>query len=121
MDDPLLMSVLHRLAHLDEEHEPLVRGEPVLVAVRRDRDARHVLHDEVRTARFGRAGVVHPGDVGMIHQSQGLALRLEPRDDLASVHALLDDLQSHAATDRLRLLREVHESHPPSPRTASSR
>ena len=45
------------------------------------------LHDEVGPAVVGRAGVEHPGDVGVVHQRQGLPLGLEAGDDLAAVHA----------------------------------
>ena len=46
----------------------------------------------------------------MVHQGQGLALGLEPGDDLPGVHAGLDDLEGHLALDRLELL--GHEHHP---------
>ena len=54
--------------------------EPVLVAVLGDRDALDQLHDEVRPAGVGRAGVEDLGDVGVVHQRQGLPLGLEPGD-----------------------------------------
>ena len=40
------------------------------------------LHDEVRPAGFGGAGVEDAGDVGVVHQRQGLPLGLEAGDDL---------------------------------------
>ena len=45
----------------------------------------------------------------MVHQRQGLPLGLEAGDDLARVHARLDDLQRDLAADRLLLL--GHEDH----------
>ena len=71
-----------------------------LVAVLGDRDAADQLHDEVGPARVGGAGVEHLGDVGVVHQRQGLPLGLEAGDDLPRVHARLDDLQGHLAADR---------------------
>ena len=68
-----------------------------LVAVPGDRDALDQLHDEVRPARVGGAGVEDPGDVGVVHQRQGLALGLEPGQHLAAVHAGLDHLQGDAS------------------------
>ena len=70
------------------------------VAVVGDRHALDQLHDEVGAAGVGGAGVEHPGDVGVVHQRQGLALGLEPGDDLPGVHARLDDLQGDLAADR---------------------
>ena len=46
----------------------------------------------------------------MIHQRQCLPLLFEARDDLASVHAELDDLQRDASRDRLLLFGEEHRA-----------
>jgi hypothetical protein len=51
-----------------------------------DGDALDQLHYEIRAAGVGDAGVVDGGDVGVVHQPQGFALSLEPRDDLFGVH-----------------------------------
>ena len=51
MNDALLMRVLDGLANLDEQFEPLVGGEIVLVAVIGDLDPAHQFHDEERPAR----------------------------------------------------------------------
>ena len=71
------------------------------------------LHHEVGTAGFGCAGVEHPGDVGVVHHGQGLALGLEPGDDLFRVHPRLDDLQSHLAAHGALLLGHVDDAHAP--------
>src|SRR5262249_18882385 len=57
-------------------------------------------------ARLGanRARIQHLGDVGVVHQGQGLAFGLEAGDDLPRIHAGLDDLQSYFAANRLLLL-----------------
>ena len=52
----------------------------------------------------GGPAVEHLGDVGVVHQRQGLPLGLEPGDHLPGVHARLDDLQGDLAADRLGLL-----------------
>ena len=83
----------------------------VLVAVAGDRDALDQLHDEVGPARVGRAGVEDLGDVGVVHQGQGLPLGLEAGEDLAAVHAGLDDLQGDHALHRLGLLGHVDGAH----------
>jgi hypothetical protein len=92
VDDALLMRVLHGVANLDKEIEPSLRIEFVLVAIVGDANAAHQLHDEVGAARLGGAGVEHLGDVGMVHHGQCLPLGLEAGDDIAGVHAKLDDL-----------------------------
>ncbi len=76
-------------------------AELVLVAVVGDRHALDQLHDEVGPAGRRRAGVEHLGDVRVVHQRQGLPLGLEAGDDLARVHARLDDLERDLAPDRL--------------------
>jgi hypothetical protein len=104
VDDPLLVGVLHRLAHGDEQFQPLPGCEPVPVAVAGDGHALDQLHDEVRAAFGGSAGVEDAGDVGVVHEGQRLALRLEPGDDLRRVHPRLDQLDRHEPPDRLGLL-----------------
>jgi len=45
----------------------------------------------------------------MLHQCQGLTLRLEPGHDLLGVHPQLDDLERNLAGDRLGLLSHEHQ------------
>ena len=47
---------------------------------------------------------------GVVHQSQGLPLGLEPGDDGVRVHSRLDDLQSHFAPNRPLLLGHVDDA-----------
>ena len=83
VDDALLVRVLDGAADADEQLEPAAEIEAVPVAVLGDRLARHELHDEVGAALVGGAGVEHPGDVGMVHQRERLALALEAGEHLA--------------------------------------
>ena len=107
MNDPLLVRVLDGLANFDEQVDPFLGGEIGLVAVIGDADAAHQFHDEIWAAGFGRSGIKHLGDVGMVHHGQCLPLGLEPRDDLLGVHAQLDDLQRDATAHRLGLFRDI--------------
>jgi hypothetical protein len=120
VQDALLVRVLHGLAHLDEELQSLARREVALVAVLRDRDAAHELHHEVRPAGLGRAAVEHLGDVGVVHQRQRLAFGFEPRDDLARVHAELDDLERDLAHDGCVCSAMYTDPKPPSPMCCKS-
>ena len=88
-------------------------GELLVVAVLGDGDALDQLHREVGPAALGAAGVEHAGDVGMVHHRQRLPLGLEAGDHLPAVHAGLDDLERHAAADRLLLLGHVDDAHAP--------
>src|SRR5438309_9970981 len=47
----------------------------------------------------------------MVHQRQRLAFGLEAGDDLARIHAGLDDLQSHLAADGVLLFGDKDQSH----------
>ena len=82
------------------------------VAVRRDRTRPHELHHEVGPARVGRAPASNTFAMSrMVHQRQRLPLGLEPGDDLRRVHARLDDLQRHAAAERVGLLGQPDLAH----------
>ena len=59
----------------------------------------------------GFAAVEDFGDVGVIHEGQGLAFGFEAGDDLAGVHAGLDELEGDFAADGLVLLGDVDEAH----------
>jgi hypothetical protein len=109
----LLVRVLDGVADADEQVEPFARGQQVLVAELRDRLPLHQLHDEVRPAVLGRAGVEHLRNVGMVHEGERLPLRLEPGEDLPRVHPRLDDLERDPPPDRLGLL-----GHPDRPHAA---
>ena len=111
VDYALLMGVLHGFAHRQKQPQPLLGVETMPVAIVCDGDAVHILHHEERAALFGGAGVVHAGDVGMVHQGHRLPLIGEAREHLAGVHAQLDDFQGHHAMDGSRLFGQIHGSH----------
>jgi hypothetical protein len=113
VDDPLLVRVLNRRAHLGEQLQPVPRRDAALVAEPGDRHALDQLHDEERPAVLGRPGVEHPGDVRVVHHRQGLPLGPEPGQHPPRVHPRLDHLQGHPPADRLGLLGQEHDPHPP--------
>ena len=59
------------------------------------------------------AAVKDLGDVGVVHEGQGLPLGLEPGDHLAGVHARLDDLEGDLALHGLALLGHPDLAHAP--------
>src|SRR6266404_7871611 len=84
----------------------------MLIAVFRDLDPTDELHDKVGAARFGRPRIKHLGNVGVVHQRQGLSLGFKPGDHALGVHSRLDDFQGDPPSDRLLLFR--HVNHPAS-------
>ena len=112
MDDALLVSVLNGFAHLLEERQPISHGQPMAIAVRRDRLTLHILHDEERPAVRRCPAVEHGSDRGVHHQREGLPFSLEAGDDVLRLHAGLDDLQGDEPLDRPSLLCEPHFAHP---------
>jgi hypothetical protein len=88
------------------------RGVRRAVAIVGDRHAGDQLHDEVGAAGVGGASVQDPGDMGMVHHRQRLALGLEPGDHLGGIHAGLDGFERHLASDRPGLLGHVDGAHP---------
>ena len=120
VDDPLLVRVLYRLADRDRQLESFAGRQPAFVAEPGDRDALDQLHDEVRAAGVGGAGVENLGDVGVVHQGQGLAFGPEPGEDLAAVHAGLDELEGDRPPHRLGLLGHVDRAHAPLRRSAGA-
>ena len=111
VDDALLVGVLDALTDLHKEVKPFGSGEAMLVAVLGNADTGDVLHSKVGLTLFGRPRLEDPGHVRMVHHRQGLPLGLEPGDDLAGVHAQLDDLQGDPPADGLLLLGQVDNPH----------
>src|SRR5678815_3103216 len=107
MDDSLLVRMLHRVAYLNEQLQPFLHADAVLIAVFSDFDPIHQFHDEVGPTRFSRASIKDPRDIGMVHQGQCLALSLEPGDHVFGIHPQLDDLQGYPAANRMVLLRHI--------------
>jgi hypothetical protein len=108
VDDALRVRVLHRLADLREQREPLADRQGVRVAEAGDRLALHMLHREAGPALLRESAVEHLGDVGMVHHRQRLALLLESRDHLLRVKAEAHDLERDALDERLAPFRKPH-------------
>ncbi len=113
MDDSLLVRVLDGMADLHEDRDALIDAEGVSIAVGGDRVTGHVLHHEVGPPLLGRAGVEHPGDVGVVHHRQGLPLGLEAGDDAPGVHPELQDLEGHLALHGGDLLGKIDRTASP--------
>ncbi len=111
MNNSLLVRVLHGLTDLHKKSKPGLDADSGLIAILGDGHAFDVLHREERTPLVGHSAVKHFGDVRMIHDGQRLALELEAREDLTGVHSQLDELDRHAAPNRLNLFGDPNGSH----------
>ena len=111
MNDPLLVGVLHSLAHLHEQFEAFTGVKALPITMLGDRDTFNVLHCEVGSALIGRSGIKNASDIRVIHQGKGLTFALEPGDDLLGIHAPLDEFKRDLAANGLHLLGLVNLAH----------
>ena len=70
VDNPFVVSMLHRSANRHKQLQTFVGREVVFVAEVSDGNALDQLHDEIRTATFGRSGVQDSSNVGVVHHCQ---------------------------------------------------
>jgi hypothetical protein len=110
MNDPFLVGVLDCSTDLDEQFKTLPRQQLILIAVIRDFNAEHQLHDKKRTPAGGHSGIKDFGDIGMIHERERLALGFEPGYHLRRVHAQFDHLKRHPSLEGVLLFRHEHDS-----------
>src|SRR5213083_2490094 len=96
--------MLNSVANLDKEVKALGYRKPLNVGVIGDRNTLDQLHNEIRAPRLRRAAVKHLGNVRMLHHRERLAFIFEASQNLASVHAELNDFQSDTASHGLKLL-----------------
>ena len=113
MDDTLLMGVLYAIANRCEEGQALLCAQPLGVAILRQRNSADVFHGEKRSALVGRARLEGLGDVGVVHERQGLPLGFESSQYLLGVHPPLDQFERHPAPNRGLLLGLPHLAHSP--------
>ena len=87
MHDQPLMRELHRAADFLEQAQARIERQRALVAVRVDRLALDVFHDEIRLAARRRAAVEQARDVRMLQRREDLPLAREVREHLGVGHA----------------------------------
>ena len=78
-----------------------------MITKRSDWNSLHEIHHKKRHASIRCARIENFGNVRVVHHGQCLPLSFESGDDLASVHAGFDNLQSYLALYRFRLLGHV--------------
>ena len=111
MNYPLLVRVVNRLTYLLEKGQPLVKTQQITVAIIGNGDARDILHGKIGTSAGGRPGIVDPGNIGMVHQGQGLALGCESRENLGPCISRFQHFQGNAPPDRFVLFGKVDDTH----------
>jgi hypothetical protein len=99
MQDTLLVRVLHRLHHLQEQLDPLARRQPALVGPLQQVAPRHVLQSEVGPAVAGDAGIVEVRDVRMLERGQDVALDRETLRQVLAPGQLRRRLQRDVALE----------------------
>ena len=104
VDHALGVRVLHRLAHLDEQPQPIRKTQSMPIAMLRDGQALDQFHREPGPCLLGQPAVEDFRDAGVVHDGKRLPLGLKPRDDRPRVHARLDDLERDHASHGLGLL-----------------
>jgi hypothetical protein len=112
--DSLVVRVLNGRAHAPEQVEPLADGQPVLVAVARNRYPVNQLECDERPPGVGGARVPHAGNVRVIHEGQRVALALEPNGTLA-VPPAPEQLERDPPPHRHHLFGQPHEARGPRP------
>ena len=93
VDDVVIVRVLHGVENAQAQAEPLGRAEAMLVRVAIDRNARDVLHDEVRQALRRGAAVEEARDVWMVQGREDLAFVAKAPDHELGVHAAANHLE----------------------------
>lgn len=107
MHHALFVRVLDPLAQACEQAHTLRHGHVALIAIGRDRGARHVLHHEPGAAVREQAGTEDLRDRRMTQLRQEAAFGVEARQRSAIACPGTQDLDRHLPAHRLGLLAEV--------------
>ena len=117
MNDAFLMRGLNRFADRNEQFQSLTGRQPLAIAESRHWSARHQLHHKVRLIVLGGASIKNGGDVGVIHECEGLPFLLETGNNASRRHPSLDDFDDfddfdgNGPTNGRCLLRSPHCAH----------
>ncbi len=112
MDDAFLVRVLHALADLAEQPEPVRYREAARVAVPVDALSDHVLHGEPRPAARGEAAIDEPRDARTFEHREDAALLVEPANEVLICVGVTDQLEGDTLVERaLVALGEEYGAH----------
>src|SRR5262249_17247087 len=115
MDDPFLVGVLYRMADRDNQLQSIGQGQLFFITIGRDRLPVDQFHDKVvrgdEAGVFDDARIQDPGDIGVVHQCEGLPFLLEPGEQVFRRAARPHDFERHAALDWLGLVGNPNFAH----------
>jgi hypothetical protein len=111
VNGPFLMGVLNSIADLLEELKAFPDVQAAGIAVPGYGFAGHVLHSEIGPSILGSASIEDLGNVRMAHESEGLALRLEARNDSGRIQITPDELEGDSTADGFFLFGLIDLSH----------
>ncbi len=116
--DQVLVGVLHRPAHLDEQAQALGDRQAARVGVGRDRGAGDVVHHEVGPAVFGGASVEQARDVRVLEARQDAPLVVEQPARGDVVDPAPEHLDRHGPADAVGPARAIDDAHASAPQFA---
>ena len=105
----ILVRVLHRLAHREEQPQTLRYRKRS--GIFQQRSAVHILHHEVWQACFGCATVEQTRDVGMLQAGQDLPFRPEAAERGIRIGAPLDQLDGYLHAEIVFAYRAIDGTH----------
>src|SRR5262249_38746560 len=110
VDDPLVVSVLHRVAHARQQSHASGQIEAMTANVLVQGRAADELHREIRLAVVAKARLVYLGDAGVVQPTEDLRFVRETLTDGRGGEIGANDLEGDSST-RAVLLRLIDDSH----------
>jgi hypothetical protein len=116
MHNQVLVRVLHGIADLTEESQPLLDRQLLLLAPFGDRNPRDVLQHDVGRAMFGGPTVEEPGDIRVLQVREDLPLVPESRHGRAAIQLEFERLDGDLLVELIVIADgETDRAHPPWP------
>ena len=107
------MGVLDRLAHRDEQFEPLRGRQPAGIAELCDRRPLHQFHHEVRSPIRRGTCVEYLRNIRVVHHREGLPFGLEAAQHAPRIHTGFNQFECDPPFDRFKLVCDPHLAHTP--------
>ncbi len=112
MDDPLLVRVLHGLANLYQQLDPIAKRQRLLLTELRNRRSIDEFHDQEWLSACIDSTVKYLGDVMVLHHRQCLPFGFETRDEFLESALARSIFDRNSPPNRNALLSHEHEPKP---------